>query len=101
MEQLSASAQELREQIARAEAELKALKEQLADAESDGNARVGSEHVTQTPVETGLGDRQWKWPLKADEYERYGRQLILPSVGVEGQSLGCYTFRLRKLGSER
>lgn len=85
MEQLNASALELREQIARAEAALKALKDQLATAESGVSTHFSSQHVTQDPVETGKGVKQWKWPLEADEYERYGRQLILPSVGVDGE----------------
>ncbi|KAK8228966.1 hypothetical protein HDK90DRAFT_342935 [Phyllosticta capitalensis] len=25
------------------------------------------------------------WPLKADEYKRYGRQLIMPEIGLQGQ----------------
>ena len=29
----------------------------------------------------------WNWPLKRDEYLRYGRQLILPGIGLEGQLL--------------
>ncbi|KAK8206536.1 hypothetical protein M8818_004369 [Zalaria obscura] len=27
----------------------------------------------------------WKWPLRAEEYRRYGRQLIMPEVGLQGQ----------------
>ncbi|PNS17486.1 hypothetical protein CAC42_8029 [Sphaceloma murrayae] len=26
-----------------------------------------------------------RWPLAADEYQRYGRQLIMPEVGLQGQ----------------
>ncbi|KAK7612171.1 hypothetical protein JOL62DRAFT_618437, partial [Phyllosticta paracitricarpa] len=26
-----------------------------------------------------------KWPLKADEYKRYGRQLIMPEIGLQGR----------------
>jgi len=29
------------------------------------------------------GDR--RWPLEGDEYKRYGRQLILPEIGLHGQ----------------
>lgn len=76
MEQLSTSARDLREQIARAEAELKALKEQLVKVEGGGQ-------VIDESVEVPTGAKR-KWPLRAVEYERYGRQLILPSVGVEG-----------------
>ena len=67
MEKANSRAQELRGQIARAEEELNALKGQLARIESEGE-----------------GDADRKWPLRAEEYDRYGRQLILPGVGVEG-----------------
>ena len=30
------------------------------------------------------GTRQ-KWPLSKEEYKRYGRQLIMPEVGVQGR----------------
>lgn len=26
------------------------------------------------------------WPLTSDEYKRYGRQMILPAVGIEGDA---------------
>ena len=26
-----------------------------------------------------------RWPLRSDEYKRYGRQLIMPEVGLQGQ----------------
>lgn len=34
----------------------------------------------------GAGNQPSKWPLTEWEYERYGRQLILPGFGVDGQS---------------
>lgn len=66
----------LREQIVVAEAELQALKAQLAHVEAD------EEEAASRPQENGHA--AWKWPLEAGEYERYGRQLILPSVGING-----------------
>lgn len=74
---------QLRQQIARAEAELQALKEQLAQIESAQETQ-GAE--TNGAEETA----EWKWPLSAAEYERYGRQLILPNVGING-TLICTT----------
>lgn len=71
---------QLRQQIARAEAELQALKEQLAQIESAQETH-GAE--TNGAEETA----KWKWPLSAAEYERYGRQLILPNVGINGTSI--------------
>ena len=26
----------------------------------------------------------WNWPMKREEYKRYGRQLIMPEVGIRG-----------------
>lgn len=72
------SARQLREQIAKAEEELKDLREQLAQAEA-----YGQEQGAETGTARTNGSA-WKWPLKAEEYDRYGRQLILPSVGIQG-----------------
>ena len=68
------SAEQLREQIAKAEEELKLLKAQLAEAEG-----------VATDFPSSASQNSWKWPLKAEEYQRYGRQLILPAVGVQGE----------------
>ena len=32
------------------------------------------------------------WPLKAEEYRRYGRQMILPEIGLEGRCFIYYEF---------
>lgn len=74
------SADQLREQIVKVEEELNALKGQLAQVEKPSSgpspATVKEHDEDDTPA--------WKWPLSAKEYERYGRQLILPSVGIQG-----------------
>ncbi|RNJ53045.1 Urmylation protein [Verticillium nonalfalfae] len=64
----------LRKKVIEAENELCALKNELARAvvEADGQQRPRP-------------DTTWKWPLTAGEYERYGRQLIIPTVGIQGQ----------------
>jgi len=80
MDTAGKSAQQLREQITKAEEELRILKEQLAQAEArdqDQNTEAAT---------GGINGSTWKWPLKADEYDRYGRQLILPNVGIQGQT---------------
>ncbi|KAL1868913.1 Urmylation protein [Diaporthe australafricana] len=76
MDTAEKSAQQLRVQIAQAEDELKSLKEQLAQAEAQEQKES---------VDIKTNGSAWKWPLGADEYDRYGRQLILPSVGIQGQ----------------
>lgn len=73
------SAQHLREQIAKAEEELRSLREQLAQAEA-----CEQDQEAQTVAASANGSA-WKWPLEAEEYDRYGRQLILPNVGIQGQ----------------
>lgn len=78
------SAQELREQIAKAEDELRNLREQLVQAEAYEQAQ-DQDHEAQTGAASTNG-LAWKWPLEAEEYERYGRQLILPNVGIQGQT---------------
>lgn len=64
----------LRREIARRESELAELRRRLAVAENE--ERGGSE--------------EWKWPLEEHEYQRYGRQMIVPKFGLHGQ------LRLRK-----
>lgn len=58
----------LRREIALRESELADLKSQLALAESSKRAED-----TSTP---------WKWPLSQEEYDRYGRQMIVPKFGL-------------------
>lgn len=33
----------------------------------------------------GGGVKPWKYPLQKEEYKRYGRQLIMPEIGLQGQ----------------
>lgn len=73
------SAEQLRVQIAKAEEELKSLREQLAHTEAQEQQQRADTASTDT------NGTSWKWPLDADEYDRYGRQLILPIVGIQGQ----------------
>ncbi|EPE04223.1 molybdenum cofactor biosynthetic protein [Ophiostoma piceae UAMH 11346] len=67
---------DLRRRIAAAEAGLQGLRDQLARAEAEERKREQDEQTQ---------DKSRKWPLEADEYDRYARQLILPGVGVAGQ----------------
>lgn len=76
METAGKSVEELQTKILRLEEELNELKKELTEAQS-------REQSTED-VEKGI---RWKWPLKADEYERYGRQLILPHVGIKGLAM--------------
>jgi adenylyltransferase/sulfurtransferase len=62
----------LREEITKREAELAALKSQLAAAESQNQDQDAQA-------------QPWKWPLDPHEYERYSRQMIVPNFGLEGK----------------
>jgi adenylyltransferase/sulfurtransferase len=84
MDAASQSAETLRKQIAATEEQLRRLKEQLASVE----AFHGVEDI-----EIALGDcsihdaglvTNTKWPLSPEEYQRYGRQMIVPNIGIQG-----------------
>jgi adenylyltransferase/sulfurtransferase len=86
MDQAHASAAALRLQIAATEIELIKLKAQLAQVEA-------TEHLEKLSIEdSGLVTKheEREWPLLAEEYRRYGRQMIVPSVGIQG--ISCFTF---------
>ena len=57
-----------------------------AKGNEDGHAHA---HEVGNGYGYGYGDSQsgtstWKWPMKREEYRRYGRQLIMPEVGIRG-----------------
>lgn len=54
-------------------------------AVSQSSPRRGLEtrHVGQ-PTHKAESSRKHVWPLEAEEYKRYGRQLIMPEVGLQG-----------------
>ncbi|KAF2450511.1 hypothetical protein P171DRAFT_426869 [Karstenula rhodostoma CBS 690.94] len=103
----------LRQQIASCESQLHHLKRQLAEAEyqdQQQRTNLASEQGVNTRPDPlahdfsyGIHDDfksevlavlaqsektappQRRWPLEADEYKRYGRQLIMPEIGLQGQ----------------
>ncbi|KAI9814817.1 MAG: Urmylation protein [Pycnora praestabilis] len=73
----------LRDQIVGLERQLAELKAQLAQAETQADTdRSGS---ISPPETASLPNGQCKWPLAPEEYRRYGRQMIMPEVGLQGQ----------------
>lgn len=82
MEEAKKRAEKLQKQIFEAEEELRILKEQLAQV---NKAEQRSGPVSDPTAEED-GTPAWKWPLTAEEYDRYGRQLILPNVGIHGMA---------------
>ena len=80
---------EIRRKIKKQEEELQSLKKQLADAqnlrhESREEPFLQQGGVKHSPNIDGEVKTEWGWPLDPDEYTRYGRQMILPSVGLQG-----------------
>ncbi|KAL7809774.1 hypothetical protein V8C26DRAFT_411323 [Trichoderma gracile] len=70
----------LRSEIAQREAELQDLRNQLAAAEAKKSS--SAENDRDKKSRSGEG---WKWPLEEHEYERYSRQMIVPDFGLQGQ----------------
>jgi len=105
----------LRQQVETAEASLRRLKLQVQETENQvevkrqtqqaqiSNASLSeqtkraSDSLRKSPRDeitlvntAGCDSPSPRWPLTAAEYQRYGRQMIMPEVGLEGQ------LRLRK-----
>lgn len=72
----------LRAQIAVTEAKLAGLKRELADAEKAAATAEAAGKTNRDTSRTG-----YRWPLLQEEYRRYGRQMIVPQVGLEGELL--------------
>jgi adenylyltransferase and sulfurtransferase len=89
MDKATSRAEVLRSQIATTEEELRSLSEQLAAVEAK-EAKEAKEaedlNLLSLQEKSGLVT-QGKWPLELEEYKRYGRQMIVPNVGIQGDSL--------------
>ena len=84
MDAAKQTAEQLRQQITATEEQLQKLKEQLASVvaqnEAPGIETPLNDLSVQHPVTPG------KWPLSSEEYKRYGRQMIVPNIGIQGKS---------------
>lgn len=80
MEIANSKAESLRQQISAAEKELESLKDQLAKIEE----KAQTDELTEG-FQTSKGSDSSKWPLTPEEYLRYGRQMIVPSIGIQGE----------------
>ena len=81
MESANASAEALRKQIEVTESQLERLKAQLAQVEAEAVSQKIDE-LSARQNDARLMTKQW--PLLSEEYKRYGRQMIVPSVGIQG-----------------
>lgn len=80
MEAASESAEVLRKQITSTEEELRRLKSRVAALEK---SKANTEQQNVETFETN--NAHYEWPLSSDEYTRYGRQMIVPSIGLQGK----------------
>ena len=85
--------QELHSQINALEIRLEELKRQLRvtkngiDVSSNPSTEAQCKRSEDSPAV--LTDRNWNWPLEMVEYQRYGRQMIMPEIGLHGGQLCC------------
>lgn len=89
MDAATQSAAALRKQITATEECLKSLKEQLASVEAQSsveNSLSGLVVGGPSPVTQG------RWPLSSEEYKRYGRQMIVSNIGIQGWFLPLHLF---------
>ena len=104
MDPAPVGAESLRFQIAALEAQLSDLRAQLLDIESEDSALSPALSLqnkkTCTEASSPRGSEEediGKWPLDVDEYKRYGRQLIMPEVGLVGVLVpSCYSDQWHK-----
>lgn len=82
MEAANASAQALRNQILATETELHKLRQELAQVEVSA-ACPGLQDLSLSDGPGALQNGN-QWPLSEEEYKRYGRQMIVPSIGMQG-----------------
>ena len=107
-EDMDAQINHLRQQVRATEAQLRDLKHQLDHAErvreverihsagfaqpwldealsavgwDSGASNMHEQHAQQNGLRNGAPT----WPLAQEEYKRYGRQLIMPEIGLDGQ----------------
>lgn len=70
-------------------------KEPQLEPDQDGTATPAKDHIAEPAPAVAekrtQSDGKSRWPLPPAEYTRYGRQLIMPEIGLEGwpASLSC------------
>ena len=111
---MAAVIESLRQQIASCEATLQDLRQQLAEAEHNQRQQkfLRKKSLSTDPLDHDMNfgisdafrseifavldhdeepqeqndiDMRKRWPLEKNEYRRYGRQLIMPEIGLQGE----------------
>ncbi|KAI9749961.1 MAG: hypothetical protein M4579_006659 [Chaenotheca gracillima] len=81
----------LRQQISLVEEELTRLRLELRDAEGQiehhDDASENSCPTLEANIDGGTAnlDQDPRWPMPLEDYKRYGRQMIMPEIGLVGQ----------------
>ena len=84
MSELDQRCASLRAQIAATEAQLAGLRKELASAQEAAAAKSNSTELSDNNHQA-QSKRMSRWPLLQEEYKRYGRQMIVSQVGLEGE----------------
>lgn len=82
MDSLERTCASLRVQIATTETQLAGLRRELESAEKAALEIKKQETTERENSGNGSGTRDW--PLLNEEYRRYGRQMIVPQLGLQG-----------------
>lgn len=82
MDSLERTCASLRVQIATTETQLAGLRRELESAEKAA-LEIKKQETTERE-NNGNGSRTRDWPLLNEEYRRYGRQMIVPQLGLQG-----------------
>ncbi|KAE8154490.1 hypothetical protein BDV25DRAFT_147753 [Aspergillus avenaceus] len=85
MEEIENTYASLRAQIDATEAQLAGLKRELEIAEQAAVQARAQDHPNPTATVRNKGNETRRWPLLDEEYRRYGRQMIVPQLGLQGQ----------------
>lgn len=98
MSNLEEKCASLQAQIAATEAQLAGLKRELASAQETAAANSnGVEDSDRNRHDQAKTDS--RWPLLQEEYKRYGRQMIVSQVGLEGELRANRDGLARRRGS--
>ena len=81
----------LRSRVALLESELLDVKQQLSIVEqlamvSNAAPMIQPSKQSAGAIPASAAGTEWTWPLEAEEYIRYGRQMIMPEVGLQGEA---------------
>jgi adenylyltransferase/sulfurtransferase len=84
---------ELRAKISSVEEQLRALKAELEVAVAESTVPVTRESLNEQPVRTSIDEghipaadpTDAQWPLSSEEFQRYGRAMIMREIGLPGQ----------------